>query len=67
MWYTCLSDPYIHQLSYMFSCTTHLVLMGPLIRYMVDAESDKTLDIISVTETTINTASDMFIKGTQAQ
>ena len=37
-WYTSLSDPYIHQLSYMFSCTTHLVLMGPFIKYVVDAE-----------------------------
>lgn len=51
----------------MFSCTTHLVLMGPFIQYVVDAESDKTLDIISVTVTTFNTAPDMFIKGTQTQ
>jgi hypothetical protein len=38
IWYTSLHDPYIHQLSYMFSCTTHLVLMGPIIKYVVDAQ-----------------------------
>jgi len=38
MWYKSLSDPYIHQLSYMFSFTTHLVSRGPFIKYVVDAE-----------------------------
>lgn len=37
MWYTSLSDPCIHQLSYMFRYTTHLVLMGPCIKYVADA------------------------------
>ena len=38
MWYTSLSDPYIQQLFYMFTSTTHLVSMGPFIKYVVDAE-----------------------------
>lgn len=52
-----LSDPNIHQLSYMFSFTTHLVLMGPFIKNMTDAvQNNKTLDTISITVTTFNTA-----------
>jgi len=52
----------------MLSFATHLVSMGPFIKYVGRCrKSDKTLDIISITVTTFNIASHMFIKGTQAQ
>lgn len=41
----------------MFSSTTHIVLMDPFIKNMIDAvQNNKTLDIISIIVTTFNTA-----------